>query len=98
MIFKKALLGAYNFIKKIYLWIFNFMADGQKRKPYRFYVHMMAILLLLVYPYAYISIFIHIFQTGAAIIDYLYSIFMATLGPVILALMVKFMMNISRKE
>jgi len=98
MIFKKAFLGTYNFIKRIYLWLFNFMVNGQKGKFNRFYGHMTTIFLLGFCPIAYIVAFVQLLQEGASLENHLFTIVWFTLAPAVIACMVKLMMAITRKD
>ena len=98
MILKKIFVGIFNFIKKIYLWLFNFMIGNVTMKFYRFFVHVVMIVLLFIYLPAYINGLVHIFQSENPLINYLETIAFATLAPVIIACGVKVMMLIESSK
>ena len=95
---KEKLFGIANFIKKVYLLLFNFMLGKQTRKGLHFFAHAMTVLLLFLFPYVYISNVILPLLTGAeALHGNLSELIMITASPIVLAYATKLMMTFYKR-
>ena len=99
MIIKKALLTFFESVKKIYLWIFNFMVGKEEREAYRFFVHAMTIQLLFVYPFLYFRglVLMLLTETSELSVANLNFAIMAAIAPVALMFAIRFMMTFRKK-
>ena len=98
--FEKIFLGVFNFAKKIYFCVFNFMIGTEERKFFRFFVHMMTILVLLLYPFVYFFSVVYPLLAGGAeqSAESLRFAIMAMLAPAILVFLIKIMMIFHKKS
>lgn len=93
MLLIKIILGIFNFIKRIYLWVFNFMIGKETKKFSRFFVHMMMVVLFVFFPYAYINAFVQLLTSEVEFtIERLFFMIVGVLVPVVLTCVVKLMM------
>ena len=96
--FKKVFLRVYEFIKRIYLFLFNFMIGRQTKKTRRIYVHI-ATTVLLIGACSYLSLLAQLLiRTVEFNIEYLSFLIMIPFTLALLACMVKFMMHLSSKK
>ena len=90
----KILLYAFNFAKKIYLWLFNFMVGEATRKFDRFSAHLATIFLLFLCPPVYFNVLVQIFTAEISLVlNQLPAIVIFTAAPALLACMIKFMIR-----
>jgi len=95
---KKALFTFIGSIKKIYLWIFNFMVGKEERKAIRLFVHVMTIQLF-AYPYVYFRAIVLMLlaeTSELSVANLNFAIFGAIL-PVVLLYGTRFMMTFRKK-
>lgn len=89
-----------SFVKRIYLWLFNFMLGKQNRKLYRFFIHAITIMLLFLFIPSYFYTIIILFGESNEFAEVLSFIIMGPLVAIVFACLMKFMMRyfVSRKE
>jgi len=99
-VFKKIGFNIFSIVKKVYLSTFNFMIGKQHRTILRLYVHMMALLLWLVFPYAYFSGVICPLVTGIVEVnaESVFFAFIIVFVPLVVACLVKFQMAFLLKK
>ena len=80
----------FEFIKKVYLLLYNFMVGAQTKKFNKFYVHFVTIMLFILSPIYYYNLIVQLLTVeGAYIIDNFIYIILGFLLPAILACIVK---------
>ena len=99
MLLGRIFLGIVNLIKKVYLWLFNFMIGTETKKFYRAFVHAMTVLSLFIFPYVYFRGIIQLLTGYAEFhIERLPFIILSPLMPIAVACGIKLMMYMSNSD
>ena len=87
--------GIFNYAKKIYIRLFNFIVGHEKRKFYRMFAHMAAIFCLVQFPVMFIIVIIQILVNYVTLTGALHVLIGLPISAFVSSLMTKFLIHIS---